>query len=290
MMNAVVCGAVNVDYLAVPSGTFRYGDSNPGRLQMQVGGVGHNVAAALCALGCRVQLAAAIGQDGAQAAIFSDAAEIGLDLTLSRVLPGQRCGTYLCINDEKGNVAAAVSDMEICEQLTPAFYKPMLPDISLADVVLTEANLPMETLLWLGEAVHRPLCADCVSAEKAARLQPILSRLWLLKANAAEAERLTGTSDIPKAAQRLLAAGASQVLISLGAKGCYYLSRAESGFLPIVPGEVVNTNGCGDAFLAGAAKALFEGQTLREAAASALRVAAQNAAYAGTIAKGLSLI
>lgn len=293
MLRTVVCGAVNVDYLASPFGVFRPGDSNPGQVQVQVGGVGHNIAAALRLLGCEVQLAAALGEGPAQAVIRADAERIGLDISLSREIPGARCGTYLCVNDEHGNVAAAVADMEICDRITPAFYADLLPQINAADVVITEANLKPTTLLWLGQQVKAKLCADCVSVEKAARLKPILPMLYALKANAGEAQRLTGydtstRKGLVHAAMTLLAIGVQNVFISLGEEGCFIASQEDCGFLPIVPGKIVNTNGCGDVFLAAAVYALGNGQSIRQAAQTALAAAAINAEFAGTLSDALS--
>lgn len=293
MLHAVVCGAVNVDYLASPYGVFRPGDSNPGRVQVQVGGVGHNMAAALCAMGCEVKLAAALGEGPVQAVIRADAKKIGLDLSLCRELAGQRCGTYLCVNDEHGNVTAAVADMEICDQVTPAFFEPILPQLNQADVVLTEANLQPETLLWLGQNVRVRLCADCVSVEKAIHLTPVLPMLYAIKANAGEAQRFTGcdTSSrqgIEQAARILLDDGVKNVFLSLGAEGCYYASREDTGFLPIIPGKIVNTNGCGDVFMAAAVCALAQGNGIRQASELALAAASLNAEYAGTISHELT--
>ena len=45
--------------------------------------------------------------------------------------------------------------------------------------------------------------------------------------------------------------GVAHVYITLGAEGVYCRNASEEWLFPALPGEVVNTTGAGDAFLAG---------------------------------------
>ena len=261
-MRAAVCGAINADWIGTPSGVFHPGDSNPGKVSMRMGGVGRNIAEALLRLGCQVQMVCGLGEEGTSGLIRHRAEALGIDMSLSRVIPGCVCGTYLCINDDQGNVAAAIADMDICDHMTPDFFAPVITELNQNDFVVLDANLPAETLAYLAREVTVSLCADPVSAEKAPRLKEALHRLTLLKPNAPEAEALTGIpiqkeADEEEAAAALVRAGVKHVFLSLGERGVLYANKEGFQRLSCMPGVVRNTNGCGDVFMASAARALL---------------------------------
>ena len=72
--------------------------------------------------------------------------------------------------------------------------------------------------------------------------------------------------EILSAAQRFLELGVQRVFISLGEKGVCYADRKGSGFVRVQKTRVVNTTGCGDAFMAGAVVGYVKNKTLRECA------------------------
>lgn len=115
--------------------------------------------------------------------------------------------------------------------------------------------------------------------KKAGRLRPILARLTAMKPNRPEASLLTGVDirnndDLPRAAKAFFDLGLENVFISLGAEGVYFDDGRERGILPCFPSPVINTTGCGDAFLAAAACAWQEGCSLREMALHGLAASA----------------
>ncbi len=97
-------------------------------------------------------------------------------------------------------------------------------------------------------------------------LAPSLPWTDVLFVNEDEARELTGFADAAAAAHALRDAGARQVVVKLGAKGCF-ASTADGDFHS--PGRevpVVDTTGAGDCFVGGYLAALFKGKSHREAA------------------------
>ena len=175
-MMITVIGGMNLDWLGVPDSTFLLRDSNPGRVIMRPGGVGRNIAAHLHRLGAGVRLITAIGND-VHARMLADACgQEGIDLSLS-VPADQPCPVYLCIHDDKGDMAAAVSDMAAIACLTPEAVLSRIAEINASDACVLDANLPSDTLEAVAKSVSVPLIADPVSAAKAERLRPVLGRL-----------------------------------------------------------------------------------------------------------------
>lgn len=267
----VVVGAVNVDVSGTPDTAYLPGDSNPGHVRMTMGGVGRNIAENLCRLGRQVVMITALGEDANAERVKQHSREVGIDLSHSLTVPGGRTSTYLCLNDETGEIVGAVSDMAIYEALTPEFLSTKLEVLNRAALVIADGNLSADTLAWLGKNVTVPLLADPVSVKKALNLEGALPFLTALKPNRPEASLLTGVSiqshqDLPQAAQAFFLKGVKNVLISLGGEGVYYDDGVDRGILSCIPGPLINTNGCGDAFLASAADGFLQGCSLRECA------------------------
>ncbi len=275
-----VIGAVNMDLSGTPEAPLRAGDSNPGRISMSPGGVGRNIAENLRLLGRNVFLITMLGEDAYADLIREHCRNAGIDLRYSLTDPLGRTSTYLCVNEQNGDLHAAVSDMGICDEMTPEKLEPLLPLLNRGAMVIADANLPEKTLAWIAEHVTAPLAADPVSVSKAGRLRALLPRLTLLKPNVPEAELLTGMEihgdlNLSRAAETLHGLGVKRVYISLGERGVWADDEREGGaVIPCAAGTIVNTTGCGDAFVAAAADAFLNGLGTMEAARRALAASA----------------
>ena len=272
---AVVIGGVNVDIGGRSLAPLIAADSNPGKVTVSLGGVGRNIAHNLSLMGVDVRLIAAYGDDLHGQQVISSCATLGIDLSHALKVPGGTTSTYLYLTDEQGEMALAVSDMSICEKLTPEYLAEKLPLLQNARVVVADANIPADALCFLAENCTAPLFIDPVSTTKAEKLRPILGKIHTLKPNKLEAELLSGIpiqglGDLKKAADKLLHTGLERLFISLGAEGVYAADHKGSCLLPNIPGHMVNTTGCGDAFMAALVRAYLEGFSLEESARAGL--------------------
>ena len=114
-----VVGGVNMDIGGRSDRALVPQDSNPGTVSMSLGGVGRNIAHNMSLLELDVRLLTVFGDDANAQKIAASCGELGIDISQSPVVPGGRTSTYLFINDEKGDMALAVSDMVIYRHLTP---------------------------------------------------------------------------------------------------------------------------------------------------------------------------
>jgi pseudouridine kinase len=289
-----VIGAVNMDITGTPAAELRTGDSNPGRVTLSPGGVGRNIAENLRLLGRKVSLITITGEDAYGDLIREQCRNAGIDLQFSFTDTLARTSTYLCVNEGNGDVHAAIADMSIYELLTPERLEPLLQILNKGTMLIADANLPEKTLSWLAQHITIPIAADPVSCAKAERLKPLLPGLTLIKPNVAEAELLTGMEirgdgDLGRAADALHRLGVRRVYISLGGRGVWADDLREGGeLIPCFPGVVVNTTGCGDAFVAAAADAFLNGLSTLEAARRALAASSVCAADHAAVNPGLS--
>ena len=275
---AVVVGGVNMDIGGQSFEPLVAADSNPGTVTMSLGGVGRNIAHNLALLGTDVRLLSACGEDVYGQKIAASCAQIGIDASHMLRLADASTSTYLYIADEKGEMRLALSDMQICQRIDPSYLAANLTVLHNAQVVVADTNLPQESLVYLAENCQVPLFCDPVSTTKAEKLRPILHRIHTLKPNRLEAELLSGVKirgkqDVPKAAQALLDMGVHRLFISMGADGVYAATKDQQLWLANLPGKLVNTTGCGDAFMAALVWAYLEGTDLEHTALAGLAAA-----------------
>lgn len=272
---AVVVGGINVDIGGNSFAPLVAEDSNPGRVSMSLGGVGRNIAHNLSLLGADVRMLTAFGEDVYGQKVAASCAELGIDISHALRPMDAATSTYLYITGPEGDMALAVSDMAICERITPSYLAANLPMLQNAQIIVADTNIPRESLAFLAEKCTAPLFCDPVSTVKAEKLRPILHKIHTLKPNRIEAGLLAGMpvetlEDVERAADRLLEMGVHRLFISLGADGIYCAMGSERLHLPNLPGTMVNTTGCGDAAMAAIAWAYLQGSDLKTTALSAL--------------------
>lgn len=270
-----VVGGVNVDIGGRSFGPLVEADSNPGQVSISVGGVGRNIAHNMALMGLNVRLLTAYGADMNGERVAASCSEAGIDLSYAQRFSDVPTSTYLYLTDQNGEMALAVSDMAICEKITAAYLAANLSQLQNAQVVVADTNIPAESLQYLADNCTAPLFVDPVSTQKAEKLRPILHKIHTLKPNRLEAELLSGVKietkeDLVKAAEKLLEMGVHRLFISLGADGVFAAMGDQRLFVPNIPGKMVNTTGCGDAFMAALVWAYLEGSDLFRTAQAGL--------------------
>ena len=142
MQNQIaVVGGCNIDISATSYTFLIEADSNPGYVKTTLGGVGRNIAENLLLLGYPVSMITPLSRDSFLSQILSHSVEIGLDLSQSVYFDDVPNSVYLCINHPNGDIALAVSCMEICEKLTPDVISTQMDFLNSCPYVVLDANL-----------------------------------------------------------------------------------------------------------------------------------------------------
>lgn len=280
-IHAAVVGGVNTDIWGRPGGELVMRDSNPGKVSVRPGGVGRNIAHDLRLLGAEVYLLSALGDDLYGDGILRSCKELGIDLSMSRVIKGESSSTYLYVTDESGDMCVAVNDMGITERISPDAIAQHMERLNGMDAVVIDANIPRETIEYICRECKAPLYADPVSTVKGMRLINALPRLRAIKPNAMEAAALTGEEQPDKAAQALLSMGVERVFISLGEDGILAGEGDRLIHVPCCKAQVVNTTGAGDSATAAIVWADCHGLGLEETAVLAAKAGAVTSEYEG---------
>ena len=274
----VVIGGVNMDISAELTAPFVPADSVPGQVTLGCGGVARNIAHNLRLMGHEVKFVSVFGGETFGEMCWHECQAIGLDLSLSERREGMRNGLYLCVNDQTGDMIAAVADTDIVDYITPAFLETRMTDINRSALVIADTNISIDALQYLIDHCTAPLMVDTVSTAKAPRVIKALQhsqsqRLHALKLNLAEAQSVTHSNSVHEAAEWLTALGINQVFITMGSDGVYCSDGIRSQQLKAIPTRVINTTGAGDAFIAGVAHAKMCGTAFPECAQTGLKAA-----------------
>lgn len=256
----LVLGDINVDVMArLPAPLAPGGDNLPQQIELQLGGVGANVAVALAKWDVEVRLAGRVGRDA-----FGDFAlpALGRHGVNLRAVARADAATGLILIPVDPGGRRTIIGARGANELAPAM-RPAECIAGVAGVHLVGYSLLSEaTAAWLRDllalATERgvPLSLDVgLAPSRAARAQvlELAPRIDVLFVGQEEAEALTGASG-PRALEAIGECGARVVVLKQGAAGCQFRVAGPGGrWWKIAPLEVtgVDTTGAGDAFAAG---------------------------------------
>ena len=268
----LVMGGAHVDRRGRIAGETVPGASNPGAWFVEAGGGAFNAARNLARLGHRVRLVSPRGGDADGDIVAAAAEAAGVEDTpftfLDRATP-----SYTAIIERDGNLVIALADMELYRLFSPRRLqqRAMREAMQAAGLILTDANLPAETLAAMTGAARTagvPIAGIAISPAKVVRFRESLSALAFLFMNEAEARTLTGEApddpaDWPKA---LRATGLAAGVVTRGGRGVIAFDQ-ESAAL-VVPPDIPalgDVTGAGDSLASGFLSAWTGGATICEA-------------------------
>lgn len=272
MPHLVVVGSSNTDLVVQAPRFPSPGESLTGGVFAQFqGGKGANQAVAAARAGAKVTFVGRVGEDDfGRAALESLRAE-GIDISHTAQDPKLASGVALIIVDAGGEneivVAMGANGAISREQIDSA-----MDAISSADAVLTQLEMPIDTVAYLAETADqmgRTLVLNPAPA------QPIPDSVFacvdVLTPNLVELEMLSGmpvetVEEIEQAARSFLRKGVKAVVVTQGREGCLAVTPEEGWWTRALPADARDTVGAGDCFSGNLAVALAEGKTLREAA------------------------
>ncbi|MBM1174188.1 carbohydrate kinase family protein [Microvirga arabica] len=268
---SITCiGGAAVDRKYRALNAIRQGTSNPVLSERSFGGVARNVAENMARLGVTVSLASILGKDENGRAILDDLEGLGIGTQFMTISDRHATAEYVAVLQPDGELAVGLANMTIFDEMTPALLRRIEPDLQ-SSWFFADCNLPSETLHALVDIAHRqplPLAIDAVSTPKVARLPRDLTGVGLLFLNLDEACAYLGASEEApeKAAARLLACGATRVVLTLGKTGLVVADRSGVSQIGAVGAQIVDATGAGDALIGATLVALLKGHSLTEAA------------------------
>ena len=271
MSRIAVFGGANLDIFARTSSKINMYDSNPGIITTAFGGVGRNIAEICAALWEDVWFVSCFSDDVFGSILQEDCRKKGMDTSASAVIAGVPTSKYLAFMDEGNDMSFALNDMRLLDYMDEKVLKPALNSLSKNDIIIIDANLKEESILYI---VHNSKCrvaADPVSAVKAPRFIQSLNNISIFKPNRFEAMQMNGIEikDEESARQSLdwfLERGVQEILISLSQDGLLVGSAQGRYRYTHEKADVDNATGGGDTLLASYVVARQKGLAIDDAA------------------------
>ncbi len=257
MSKITVIGASNIDLIGFSKDKLIYKDSNIGTIETIIGGVGRNIAENLKRLDLDVEFLSVFADDEFSAMLKKSCDDFGISIKHSITIENSKTSLYMAIMNRFNDMALGLTAMDIYDKIPESFILDKLDVISRNEYCVLETNLPVSILELVTQKLPNVrFVLEAVSAKKALKAKSILDKLYILKCNYLEAELLSNIkveyeSDYKKIVSYFLELGVKKVFITLGADGVAYGDENEiyiSKNNIITP---VNTNGAGDAFMAG---------------------------------------
>jgi ribokinase len=276
----VVVGSSNTDMCIKTPRLPRPGETViGGEFFMAPGGKGANQAVAAARAGGRVTFVGCVGEDMFGRRAMEGFKADGIDVEYMVRDPESSSGVALIFVDGKGENSIAVASGANA-RLLPAHIERARGAIESAAVLLVQLETPLATVRAAAAMASKRGVRVILNPAPAGPLDDdLLTLVSVITPNETEAELLTGIhissdADAEGAAGALLARGAGEALITMGARGVFVASRGERRMVQGFPVTAVDTTAAGDVFNGALAVALAEGKPAPDAACFANAAAA----------------
>lgn len=246
--DVIVIGGSNVDITGNLTKVYYTQDSNPGAINMSLGGVGRNIAENLAHLGLHVQLVTALGDDVYGEEILKHCQSVGIDTALVKKYSDYRTSVYMQIMDHEGQLQIAVSDMDIVKHITPTMLDSYKHHFENAKAIIIEGNLEVDAIQYMAKHYGKKLFFDPVSIKKAEKIKGL--SLLCITPNLEEAKKIAASDGSENEMLLKLRENIQIPMITLGEEGVAFMNN-DFHIIPPKKTHVKNVTGAGDAFMAG---------------------------------------
>ena len=280
-MHVVVVGSLNMDLVVRMPQIPRPGETLLGGVfKTFPGGKGANQAVAAARLGGKVTMIGCVGSDAFGREMLEMLVAEGIDNTYVRVHPELATGVALIQVDDQGQNSIAVASGANFT-LTREDVENAIRSIGDFDALVMPLETPMETIQTAAQMASQRGAKVLLNPAPAQVLdRSLLALVDVLLPNEYEAALMAGLPalrsdvDTRTAAEKLLALGAKNLIITMGSRGAMLFEQNTESNISAFPVHVVDTTAAGDCFVGALAVALCEGKPLRSAAEFASAAAA----------------
>lgn len=264
----VVIGSSNVDLIMKMDRLPEKGETITDASFFQVyGGKGANQAIGAVRAGGNVAFVNCVGDDAYTPQMLENFRHDGLDMRFVFQESGIASGHALVmIGREGANYLSVAPGANY--RLTPELIDCAMPVIEEAALIIMQYEIPAPTIQYVFEIAQKKNIPVLWNFAPARPFDlSYIAQTEILVVNETEAAFLSGQTvetetEVEQAASQLIRMGAEMVIITLGKRGAFALSKKEKVFVPAYKVNAVDTTSAGDVFCGSFAVALIEGKTL----------------------------
>lgn len=276
-MNITVVGSTNIDLVYLVPHIVKAGETlHSTKHELFFGGKGANQAVTAGQLGANVHFVGNVGADDFGEQIIQNLQDKRVN-TAAIQRKGMTGQAIIQLADSGENsivLFPGANFLVTSEQLEESTER-----IASSDVLLLQLEIPIPAVETAANIASQKDVQIILNPAPAQQISDsLLSKVSILTPNETELAILTGLKteteeELFQACTLLLQKGVGAVVVTLGAKGAYYMSHYEHGHIQANEVVVKDTTGAGDAFNGALAVALCQGKTLKDSILYASKVA-----------------
>lgn len=244
MKKICVVGSINMD-LVVSADTYpRPGETILGHSFItNPGGKGANQAVAAARLGAETVMLGCVGDDIYGAKLVENLDAEGVDTRHIRRVEGPSGIANILIADHDNSIVVVPGANYTVDR---TYLDSMLDVIKESDMVLTQLEIPLDTVLYLSHICKREGIPLLLNPAPAMPLPgELIDNAVYITPNESEVEIIFGEKvDI----KQLIRQYPQKLIVTLGKEGAIYFDGAEIVHIPSISVDVVDTTGAGDTF------------------------------------------
>lgn len=280
MAEIVVIGSINMDLVSSVERMPKVGQTVLGKSFKQIpGGKGANQAVAISRLGGDVAMIGKVGSDSFGAELVESLVKDGIDVSGVAVEDGVPTGIAAITVDESGANCIIVNSGANFK-VSSDYIDTNIEIIKSSSFVVAQLEIPDNAVrhaLALAKSLGKYTILNPAPAKELD--EETIRNVDLLIPNETELEitsgiKVEGTEDAIAAAEKLIAMGVKEIIVTLGEKGSLHVKEGFHKKYDAKKVKAVDTTAAGDSFIGGIAAALSKGKSIEEAIGLATSAAA----------------
>lgn len=257
----VVVGSLNIDLAVEVERRPEKGETLSGRdFHTFPGGKGANQAVAIGRLGETCAMLGCIGEDTNGKLMYEVLQKEGLELAYLKQVEGPNGVAVITLSEQDNSIIVVPGANQ---SVTVDYIEANRKIIEAADLVVTQLEIPLEAVCYLGEMTSKkgiPLILNPAPAQVLPKA--LIEQCTYLTPNEHECKILFGEEESLEACLKKYP---NKLIVTQGAQGVSFYDGKEVVNVPAYKMEVVDTTGAGDTFNGALAYQLAQGIGLREA-------------------------
>ncbi|MFA5340409.1 MAG: PfkB family carbohydrate kinase [Clostridia bacterium] len=257
----VVIGGINADITGKAVKDVVINESNIGKVTLSAGGVGRNICENLVRMGVDCEFITAFSNDYFGDMLKKSCNELGISIINSFETSEYATGTYVSLEDYKGQMFAAVCDSEGIMNMPISHIDKLQIHLKHSSCIVIDCNLSESMIDYISTKFqNKIIIAEAVSSAKVIKLRKSLKHIYAVKLNRQEFESLYEVEYSQENGKKMSVIYNQKIFVTEGVHGSTGYEKNAAMHIDAIPAlQIVSVNGAGDAYASGIAYGIMQG-------------------------------